>query len=137
MGLEPISIKNMEEKTNDLYEAVVVMSKKAKQVINERTMEKLMLVSDQAEMGVFDDEENINPEDYEELTKPTTVAVDSFVNGDLEWTKKLSELVLIKSTKSAFKNLIKSDLLIVVYLQSSELKSEISKSHILSKFLIE
>ena len=38
MGLEPISIKNMEEKTNDLYEAVVVMSKKAKQVINERTI---------------------------------------------------------------------------------------------------
>jgi len=64
MGLEPISIKNMEEKTNDLYEAVVVMSKKAKQVINERTMEKLMRVSDQTEMGVFDDEENINPEDY-------------------------------------------------------------------------
>ena len=91
MGLEPISIKNMEEKTNDLYEAVVVMSKKAKQVINERTMEKLMRVSDQTEMGVFDDEENINPEDYEELTKPTTVAVDSFVSGDLEWTKKSSE----------------------------------------------
>ena len=92
MGLEPISIKNMEEKTNDLYEAVVVMSKKAKQVVNERTIEKLMHVSDQVEMGVFDDEENINPEDYEELTKPTTVAVDSFVNGDLEWTKKSSEL---------------------------------------------
>ena len=34
---------------------------------------------------------NINPEDYEELTKPTTVAVDSFVSGDLEWTKKSSE----------------------------------------------
>ena len=91
MGLEPISIKNMEEKTNDLYEAVVVMSKKAKQVINERTLEKLLSVSDETEMGVFDDEENINPEDYEELTKPTTVAVDSFVNGDLEWTKKSSE----------------------------------------------
>ncbi len=91
MGLEPISIKNMEEKTNDLYEAVVVMSKKAKQVINERTIEKLMRVSDQTEMGVFDDEENINPEDYEELTKPTTVAVDSFVKGQLEWTKKSSE----------------------------------------------
>ena len=29
MGLEPISIKNMEEKTNDLYEAVVVMSKES------------------------------------------------------------------------------------------------------------
>ena len=43
------------------------------------------------EMGVFDDEENIHPEDYEELTKPTTIAVDSFVNGDLEWTKKPSE----------------------------------------------
>ena len=92
MGLEPISIKNMEEKTNDLYEAVVIMSKKAKQVINERTIEKLMRVSDETEMGVFDEEENINPEDYEELTKPTTVAVDLFVNGDLEWKKKSSEL---------------------------------------------
>ena len=67
------------------------MAKKAKQVINERTVEKLMRVSDQTEMGVFDDEENINPEDYEELTKPTTVAVDSFVKGQLEWTKKSSE----------------------------------------------
>ena len=91
MGLEPISIKNMEEKTNDLYEAVVVMSKKAKQVTNERTLEKLMLVSEQTEMGVFDEEQNINPDDYEELTKPTTVAVNSFVDGELSWVKNANE----------------------------------------------
>ena len=60
-------------------------------------LEKLLRVSDQTEMGVFDDEENINPEDYEELTKPTTVAVDSFVNGDLEWTKNHLNLIASES----------------------------------------
>ncbi len=30
MALEPLSIKNMEEKTQDIYEAVVIMSKRAK-----------------------------------------------------------------------------------------------------------
>ena len=91
MGLEPISIKNMEEKTNDLYEAVVVMSKKAKQVINERTVKKLIEDSEQSEMSVFDEQEDINPDDYEELTKPTTVAVNSFVEGELKWTNTPSE----------------------------------------------
>lgn len=91
MGLEPISIKKMEEKTSDVFEAVVIMSKRAKQVINDRTVEKLLNVSEEAEMGVFDDEIQINPDDYEELTKPTTVAVHQFVNGELSWDHKSIE----------------------------------------------
>jgi len=91
MGLEPISIKKMEEKTSDIFEAVVIMSKKAKQVINDRTVEKLLNVSEEVEMGVFDDEIQINPDDYEELPKPTTVAVDQFVNGELKWNHKPTE----------------------------------------------
>ena len=91
MGLEPISIKKMEEKTTDIFEAVVIMSKKAKQVINDRTVEKLLNVSEEVEMGVFDDEIQINPDDYEELPKPTTVAVDQFVNGELTWNNKSIE----------------------------------------------
>ena len=33
MGLKPLSISKMEDRTKDVYEAVVVMSKRAKQVL--------------------------------------------------------------------------------------------------------
>ena len=39
----------------------------------------------------FYDQEDINPDDYEELTKPTTVAVNSFFEGQLKWTNTPSE----------------------------------------------
>ena len=40
MALEPLSIKNMEEKTEDIYEAVVVMSKRAKQILSDRVVDE-------------------------------------------------------------------------------------------------
>jgi len=36
-------------------------------------------------MGVFDEVDEKNPEDYEELEKPTTVAVDEFISGNIKW----------------------------------------------------
>ena len=44
MALEPLSIRQMEELTDDQYEAVVVMSKRAKQVLNNRIVEQLLLL---------------------------------------------------------------------------------------------
>ena len=86
MALEPLSIRKMEELTGDQYEAVVVMSKRAKQVLNNRIVEDLMSASvDEVEMGVYDEVIERNPEDYEEQEKPTTIAVNEFINGDLKW----------------------------------------------------
>ena len=86
MALEPLSIKKMEELTGDQYEAVVVMSKRAKQVLNNRIEEDLMSASvDEVEMGVYDEVIERNPEDYEEQEKPTTIAVNEFIDGDLKW----------------------------------------------------
>ena len=86
MALEPLSIRQMEELTDDQYEAVVVMSKRAKQVLNNRIVEEMILESvDEVEMGVFDEVDEKNPEDYEELEKPTTVAVDEFISGNIKW----------------------------------------------------
>ena len=86
MALEPISIRKMEERTNDQYEAVVVMSKRAKQVLNNRIVEdKISASVEQEEMGVYDEVIEVNPEDYEELEKPTTVAVNDFIDGKLKW----------------------------------------------------
>ena len=86
MALEPISIRQMEERTDDQYEAVVVMSKRAKQVLNNRIVEdKISASVEQEEMGVYDEVIEVNPEDYEELEKPTTVAVNDFIDGKLKW----------------------------------------------------
>ena len=87
MALKPLSIRNMEEKTSDIFEAVVVMSKRAKQILNNRIVEEIITSADEeeVEMGVYDQIEEKNPEDYEELEKVTTTAVNEFVDGDIQW----------------------------------------------------
>lgn len=85
MSLEPLSIKEMESQSQDIYETVVVMSKRAKQVLSDRIVEDVIESNDEAEMGVYDELVEVNPEEYDELEKPTTVSVNEFIEGDLEW----------------------------------------------------
>ncbi|MDP6032358.1 MAG: hypothetical protein QGI44_08345 [Candidatus Marinimicrobia bacterium] len=85
MALEPVSIRKIEEQTPDVYEAVVVMSRRAKQVLNNRIMDDMMITTEDVEMGVYDQIDEKNPEDYEEVDKATTVAVNEFINGELVW----------------------------------------------------
>ena len=89
MALEPLSIKNMEEKTSDIFEAVIVMSKRAKQILGNRIVEDLIesAEEEELEMGVYDQIEEKNPEDYEELEKVTTEAVNEFFDGNIKWGK--------------------------------------------------
>jgi DNA-directed RNA polymerase subunit K/omega len=91
MALESISIRKMEKQTQDFYEAVVVMSKRAKQVLNNRIAEKMMVSNEEVEMGVYDQIFDKNPEDYEEIEKATTVAVKEFINGELVWKNSEEE----------------------------------------------
>jgi len=91
MALEPISIRKMEDQTQDVYEAVVVMSKRAKQVLGNRIVEEIMDSNEEVEMGVYDQVIEKNPEDYEELDKATTVAVNEFIEGGLKWDNKVVE----------------------------------------------
>jgi len=39
-------------------------------------------------MGVYDQIEEKTPEDYEELEKVTSIAVNEFVDGDIKWSIK-------------------------------------------------
>ena len=89
MALEPLSIKNMEEKTSDIFEAVIVMSKRAKQILGNRIVEEMIesTEEEELEMGVYDQIEEKNPEDYEELEKVTTEAVNEFFDGNIKWGK--------------------------------------------------
>ena len=94
MPLEPLSIKNMEEKTQDIYEAVVIMSKRAKQILSDRVVDEMISsAEEEVELGVYDQVVEKTPEDYEELEKVTTLAVNEFVDGDIEWTHDPEEVV--------------------------------------------
>tara|TARA_B100000459_G_C8542047_1_gene185449 strand:+ start:596 stop:877 length:282 start_codon:yes stop_codon:yes gene_type:complete len=85
MSLEPISIRDMEDQSGDIYESVVVMSKRAKQVLSDRIVEEIIDSNEEEEMGVYDEIIEANPDDYEELEKPTTISVNEFLEGEIDW----------------------------------------------------
>ena len=102
MSLKPISIRDMEDQSGDIYESVVVMSKRAKQVLSDRIVEEIIESNDEDELGVYDELIETNPDDYEELVKPTTVSVNEFLDGEIDWKKnglpKTKNLILGKNS---------------------------------------
>ncbi len=91
MSLEPLSIREMEKNAEDIYESVVVMSKRAKQVLSDRIVEDIIDSTEEEEMGVYDEVVEINPDDYEELEKPTSVSVNEFLDGAIKWERDREE----------------------------------------------
>lgn len=85
MAVEPISIRQMEKQTTDIYEAVAIMSQRARQIAQNRAAEKML--NDMEEfnsdsMDFMDEEDN---QTYEEQEKPTTQAINEFMAGELSW----------------------------------------------------
>jgi len=86
MIFKPISIRDMEDRTLDVYEAVVVMTKRSKQIIHERLVEKALNSEVGEELSALDPvPEEIDPEDYVEVEKPSTVAINDFMTGKVKW----------------------------------------------------
>ena len=91
MSLKPVSFSKMDEQTDDIYEAVVVMSQRSKQILRDRLIENMLKEEEEKEMGVFD--EIIDPDSvtFQETEKETTVAIDEFLKGELSWRKSTEE----------------------------------------------
>tara|TARA_B100001079_G_C16352669_1_gene489016 strand:+ start:771 stop:1058 length:288 start_codon:yes stop_codon:yes gene_type:complete len=88
MSLKPLSFRQIEEQTGDIYEAVVVMERRAKQILRDRLVEKIIKEEESRDMGVFDEvPDEIDPETYQEVEKVTTVAIEEFITGGLTWHK--------------------------------------------------
>ena len=85
MAIKPVSLRKIEEQAKNIYEAVVVMSKRARQINQERYEEQVMEESEDLEMDVLYELPDINPEDYEEKEKVTTIAVNEFLEGEVNW----------------------------------------------------
>tara|TARA_B100001245_G_scaffold129114_1_gene95339 strand:+ start:227 stop:505 length:279 start_codon:yes stop_codon:yes gene_type:complete len=89
MNIKPISYKNMESKTKDIYETVVIISKRASQILHDRLVERMMRENTEEEFGVLD--EIPEKDSLVHLEKPSSVAVEEFLNGDLSWSKPEEE----------------------------------------------
>jgi len=86
MALKTLSVRDMEEKTKDVFEAVVVMTQRAKQVIHQRLAEKALSTEGEGVLSALDpipDEKD--PEDYIEIEKVSTTAINDFMTGKVKW----------------------------------------------------
>ncbi|MBT3216000.1 MAG: hypothetical protein HOD97_07800 [Candidatus Marinimicrobia bacterium] len=85
MAVKPVSMKKMEAQNVDSYHAVVIIAKRARQIMQDRIIKDSFLEEEPIEFGVFDEIPMIDPEDYEEKDKATTEAFDEYLDGKLEW----------------------------------------------------
>ena len=88
MGLKTIPFRDIEDKAENMYEAVSAMSGQAKVELQERILSRVIMNHREEEMDVFDEIEEISPENYEEKEKVTTLAIDKFVKGEVKWRRQ-------------------------------------------------
>ena len=93
MGLKTIPFRDIEDKVENMYEAVAVMSGQAKVELQERILSKAIMdhQEEEEDLDVFDEVDEPSPENYEEKEKVTTVAIDRFIDGDVNWRRPTLE----------------------------------------------
>ena len=89
MGIKTVPLRSVEEIVENMYEAVCIMSGQAKLVLDDRILQASIKDAEEEEdYGVFDEVKEISPDDYVEMEKTTSVAVDRFIEGSVKWRKK-------------------------------------------------
>ena len=88
MAIKTIPLRSIEEKVDNIYEAVCVMFGQAKIILDERIVQASIKDAEEEDYGVFDEIQEKSPEDYVELEKTTSVAVNQFIDGDVKWRTK-------------------------------------------------
>ena len=75
-------MSNLLEKYHDIYTAVVIISQRARQIIDQR------VIPIEENEDVEDSIQLIEPEIViEDIDKPMVVALEEYLNGELEWRK--------------------------------------------------
>ena len=87
MELKTIPFREIEEKAENMYEAVAAMSGPARFELQERILSKAIMEHQEEDLDVFDEVEEISPDTYEEKEKVTTIAIKKFLNGEVKWRK--------------------------------------------------
>tara|TARA_B100001179_G_scaffold230949_1_gene219689 strand:- start:815 stop:1093 length:279 start_codon:yes stop_codon:yes gene_type:complete len=88
MAIKTVPIRRIEEKVENMYEAVCIMFGQAKRILDDRIVEASIKDAEEEDYGVFDEIQEKSPEDYVELKKTTSVAIEQFIEGSVKWRKK-------------------------------------------------
>ena len=89
MGIKTVPLRSVEEIVENMYEAVCIMSGQAKLVLDDRILQASIKDAEEEEdYGVFDEVKEVSPEDYVEMEKTTSVAIEQFMEGSVKWRKK-------------------------------------------------
>ena len=87
MGLKTLPFRDIEDKADNLYEAVAVMSGQARNELQEQILNRKISSHSDEELDVFDEVKEPSPYDYVEEEKITSVAIDKFFKGKVLWRK--------------------------------------------------
>jgi DNA-directed RNA polymerase subunit K/omega len=91
MPIRPVDLKDVTGEASSLYEAIVVMSKRARQINDELKQNLDMRLEDV--IAQFEDEQEMtnNPDqlaiskDFDRIPKPTFLAIDEMLDGEIEF----------------------------------------------------
>ena len=86
MKVQAISMSNLMEKCDDIYTAVMIISKRARQIIDQRVIP--IEENEEVEDSIQFSEPEIVIED---IDKPMVVALQEYLNGELEWRRPEGE----------------------------------------------
>ena len=82
MKVKALPMSDLLEKYDDLYTAVVIISQRARQIIDNR------VIPIEENEDVEDSIQLIEPEIViDDIEKPMVVALEEYLNGELEWRK--------------------------------------------------
>jgi len=95
MKIEPIDLRTFDEKAENIYEAIIVSAKRARQINDENKIEFNALISTIPTLASEDENEDIeNPAqlkialDMEAREKPQIQSIKEFLNGEIEYNYK-------------------------------------------------
>jgi DNA-directed RNA polymerase subunit K/omega len=96
MAIKPIEIVDLESKAGNIYEAIIVSAKRARQLNEElkleynQRLEPLLQKDEEDENVVSKDKMNISL-DFEKRDKPTETGVNQLLNDELEFRIRSEE----------------------------------------------
>lgn len=101
MPVKPLNLKDLEEKVENLYEAIVVLSKRSQQINEEVKIEfnqRLELITSKIMSEEPEEPESLEPitnpdqinisREFEKRSKPTEQAIQNLLNNELEFRYK-------------------------------------------------
>lgn len=98
MGLEPIDIRQLDIVTGNAYEAIVVASKRARQISDERKIEfARRLEGIKQVQESLEEDEKVNPEqielsrEFDKYPKPTEQALEELLHRKIAYRYKSEE----------------------------------------------